>query len=78
MDKQNPEYLAYLIDGLLRYDQAEEAGAVDDAAGVAGAGVGADEDVSGANGGGAHGEDGGSLTRPMTQQESCFVMPMCG
>ena len=27
MDKQNPEYLAYLIDGLLRYDQAEEAGA---------------------------------------------------
>jgi len=25
-DKQNPEYLAYLIDGLLRHDQAEEAG----------------------------------------------------
>ena len=24
-DKQNPEYLAYLIDGLLRHDQAEEA-----------------------------------------------------
>jgi len=25
-DKLNPEYLAYLIDGLLRHDQAEEAG----------------------------------------------------
>jgi tetratricopeptide (TPR) repeat protein len=25
-DKQNPEYLAYLIDGLFRHDQAEEAG----------------------------------------------------
>ncbi|GEM_PF-2868542 len=25
-DKQNPEYLAYLIDGLLRHDQSEEAG----------------------------------------------------
>ncbi len=27
VDQQNPEYLAYLIDGLLRHDQAEEAGA---------------------------------------------------
>ncbi len=26
-DKQNPEYLAYLIDGLLRHGQGEEAGA---------------------------------------------------
>ncbi|HVS38160.1 MAG TPA: tetratricopeptide repeat protein, partial [Gemmataceae bacterium] len=26
VDKQNPEYLGYLIDGLLRHDQAEEAG----------------------------------------------------
>ncbi len=45
VDKQNPEYLAYLIDGLLRHDQAEEAGAWIDTAGGAGAGVGTGEGV---------------------------------